>query len=106
MDAQNPNHEEIELPEASEKEVDEMTEQNSDSRSGNKYQWADLISNDEYILDVYVKGEEIEVIYQLAQDLDLSWVGNYMEKKNYKYDRSEIVFNNVQKDVFVDNHDN
>ena len=71
-------------------------------RSGNKYQWADVISNDENVKDVIVHGDEIQVIYELRPSLDLEWVGEFLSKKDYSYTRTDKVYQGVNKDVFLD----
>ena len=74
---------------------------NSD-RAGNKYQWADVISNDNSVLDVYVVGDEIRVVYQVHPNLDLEWVGEYLSGKGYAHERSDLVYQGVQQDTYVD----
>jgi len=71
-------------------------------RAGNKYQYADVISNGEHILDVYVVGDELRIVYQIAADMDLSWVKQFLDKKHYKHERTDLVYQGVQQDTFVD----
>lgn len=96
----NSNSEEQELPEPS--VPDPKTEV---PRKGNKYQWADCISNDEDVIDVHVIGDTLGIGYQMKRGLDLEWVRHFLAKKGYVYQNTVRTQGGLQKDIFQDQYD-
>lgn len=69
----------------------------------NKYQYADVVSNDDSVLDVEVFRDTISVVYTptSSNDEKLEWVGNFLEEKSFEFEETEpIKGTQAQKDVY------
>lgn len=66
----------------------------------NKYQIADVVSNDENVTDVEVSGINLNILYP-DDDPDLSWVGGFLEKHNYELQKAvRIPEMGMRKDIY------
>lgn len=66
----------------------------------NKYQFADVIHNDDNVETVDIIGDSIQVGYPAVGNVDLEWVGEFLNRHSYEYVQTMPGNGNIVKDIF------